>query len=77
MTSGKGYHQKGWKTTPGITTVGKRAEEILTGTFTGINHHAIKGVTTRGLSLLKGTSIITMRAETVTPMGATTSLLLW
>jgi hypothetical protein len=26
--------------------------------------------------LLKGTSIITMRAETATPMGATTSLLL-
>jgi hypothetical protein len=33
-----------------ITTVGKRAEEILTGTFTGIIQHAITGVTARGLS---------------------------
>jgi hypothetical protein len=33
-----------------IPTVGKGAEEILTGKFTGINHHAIKGVTTRDLS---------------------------
>ncbi|MCU0918530.1 MAG: hypothetical protein MUC88_28815 [Planctomycetes bacterium] len=33
-----------------ITTVGKRADEILTGKFTGINHHAITGATTGGLS---------------------------
>jgi hypothetical protein len=33
-----------------ITTVGKGAEEILPGTFTGIIHHAITGATTRDLS---------------------------
>ena len=32
------------------TTVGKRADEILPGASTGINHHAITGITTRGLS---------------------------
>ncbi|MFO7496347.1 MAG: hypothetical protein R6X05_12030 [Desulfobacterales bacterium] len=49
-----------------ITAGGKGAAEILTSPFTGINLHAITGITTRGQSWLKSMSIITTKAEIAT-----------
>jgi hypothetical protein len=58
-----------------INTGGKGAEEILTSPFTGINQHVITGITTKGRSWLKNTSIITTKAEIATLTEATGLLL--